>query len=134
MYGNWKEHLDIFLCFLISVVVILKRWCLISVTHTCAHPEMPVPKIRNRICGIMVSVLSLSAVDRGFEPRSGKTKDYKIGICCFSTKHAALSRFVWRKGLQWRRLHLLFFYRSYQVLLTDVVIIPRWAIQAPGSL
>jgi hypothetical protein len=34
----------------------------------------------------MVSVLSLSAVDRGFESRSGKTKDYKIGICCFSTK------------------------------------------------
>jgi hypothetical protein len=27
-----------------------------------------------------------------------------------------------------------FFYRSYQVLLTDVVIIPRWAIQAPGIL
>jgi hypothetical protein len=27
-----------------------------------------------------------------------------------------------------------FFYRSYQVLLTDVVIIPRSAIQAPGSL
>jgi len=26
------------------------------------------------------------------------------------------------------------FYRSYQVLLTDVVIIPRWAIQALGSL
>jgi len=33
-----------------------------------------------------------SAVDNGFETRSGKTKDYKIGICCFSTKHAALSR------------------------------------------
>jgi uncharacterized protein with von Willebrand factor type A (vWA) domain len=29
---------------------------------------------------------------------------------------------------------VIFFYRSYQVLLTDVVIIPRWAIQAPGSL
>jgi hypothetical protein len=28
---------------------------------------------------------------------------------------------------------LLFFDRSYQVLLTDVII-PRWAIQAPGSL
>ena len=40
----------------------------------------------------MVSVLSFSVVDRGFEPRSGKTKDYKIGICCFSAKHAALSR------------------------------------------
>jgi hypothetical protein len=34
----------------------------------------------------------MSAVDRGFEPRSGQTKDYKIGICCFSAKHAALRR------------------------------------------
>ena len=37
----------------------------------------------------MVSVLASSAVDRGFKPRSGQTKDYKIGICCFSAKHAA---------------------------------------------
>ena len=28
---------------------------------------------------IMVSMFASSAVDRGFEPRSGKTKDYKIG-------------------------------------------------------
>jgi hypothetical protein len=35
------------------------------------------------IAGIMVSVLSLSAVERGFDPRLGQTKDYKIGICCF---------------------------------------------------
>ena len=28
-------------------------------------------------------------VDRGFVPRSGQTKDYKIGICCFSAKHEA---------------------------------------------
>ena len=34
----------------------------------------------------------LSAVDRGFEPRSSRTKDYKIGICCFSTKHTALEK------------------------------------------
>ena len=40
----------------------------------------------------MVSVLSSSAVDRGFEPRSGQTKDYRIGICFFSAKHAALRR------------------------------------------
>ena len=40
----------------------------------------------------MVSVLASSAVDRGFEPRSGQAKDYKIGSCCFSTKHAALRR------------------------------------------
>ena len=38
----------------------------------------------------MVSVLASSAVDRGFEPWSGQTKDYKIDICCFSSKHAAL--------------------------------------------
>ena len=40
----------------------------------------------------MVSVLASSAVDRGFEPRSDQTKDYTIGICCFSAKHAALRR------------------------------------------
>jgi hypothetical protein len=40
----------------------------------------------------MVRVLTSSVVDRGLEPLSGQTKDYKIGICCFSTKHAALRR------------------------------------------
>ena len=44
----------------------------------------------NRIGGVMVSMLSSSAVARAFESRSGQTKDYKIGICCFFTKHAAL--------------------------------------------
>jgi hypothetical protein len=43
-----------------------------------------------KIGGVMVSMLASSAVDRGSEPRSGKTKDYKIVICCFSAKHAAL--------------------------------------------
>jgi len=40
----------------------------------------------------MVSVLASSAVDRGSEPRSGQTKDYEIGICCYSAKQAALRR------------------------------------------
>jgi hypothetical protein len=31
-------------------------------------------------------------VDHLFEPRSGQTKDYAIGICCFSAKHAALRK------------------------------------------
>ena len=44
----------------------------------------------SRIGGVMVGVLVSSVVDRGFEPQLGKTKDYKIGICCFSAKHAAL--------------------------------------------
>jgi hypothetical protein len=39
----------------------------------------------------MVSVLASSVVDCRFEPRSGQTKDYNIGICCFSAKYAALS-------------------------------------------
>ena len=46
----------------------------------------------NRIGDVMVSVLASSVVDPGFEPRSGHTKDYKIGVCCFSAKHAALRR------------------------------------------
>jgi hypothetical protein len=46
--------------------------------------------IRDTIGGVMVSVLASSAVDRGFG--SGQTKDYNIGICFFSTKHAVLRR------------------------------------------
>ena len=38
----------------------------------------------------MVSEHTSSAIDRGFEPQSGQTKDYKIGMCCFSAKHAKL--------------------------------------------
>ena len=38
----------------------------------------------------MVGIIAFRAVDCGLEPRSGQTKDYKIGICCFSIKHAAL--------------------------------------------
>ena len=45
--------------------------------------------LRDRIGGVMVSVLAPSVVDRGFEPRSGQTKDYKIGIWCFPAKHAS---------------------------------------------
>jgi hypothetical protein len=45
----------------------------------------------------MVSVLASSVVDRGFEPQSGQNKDYKIGICCFSTKDTVLRR----KSKEW---------------------------------
>jgi hypothetical protein len=46
-------------------------------------------------------MLVSSVVDRGFEPRSGQTKDYKIGIDCFSAKHAALKR----KSKDWLARH-----------------------------
>ena len=40
----------------------------------------------------MVSVIASSAVDRGFEPRSGQTTDYELDMRCFSAKHTALRR------------------------------------------
>ena len=46
---------------------------------------------------VMVSVLLSSAVDRGLEPRSGQSKDNKIGTCYFFAMHAAL----WRKSKGW---------------------------------
>jgi hypothetical protein len=36
----------------------------------------PNPSNINRIDGVMVSMLASSEIDRGFDPRSGKTKDY----------------------------------------------------------
>jgi hypothetical protein len=35
-------------------------------------------------------ILLVMLVDGGFEPQSHQTKDYKIGIYCFSAKHATL--------------------------------------------
>ena len=47
---------------------------------------------QNHIGGVMFSMLASSVVDYGFDPWSGQTKDYEIGICCFCAKHAALRR------------------------------------------
>ena len=38
----------------------------------------------------LFSMQVLSVADRWFEPRSRKPRDYVIGMCWFSTKHAAL--------------------------------------------
>ena len=45
----------------------------------------------------MVNVLASNGVDRWFEPWSGQTKYYNIGICCISAKHAALRS----KNIDW---------------------------------
>ena len=37
-------------------------------------------------------MLASSAINREFEARSRRTKDYKIGICCFSAKNATLRK------------------------------------------
>ena len=51
-----------------------------------------IPFSINCIGDVMVGAFASSVVDRGFESCSGQTKDYKIGICCFSAKHTALRR------------------------------------------
>ena len=57
------------------------------------HPAVNIFKlVLNLIGGVMLSVLASSAINRGFKPWSSQIKDYKIGICCFSDKHAALRR------------------------------------------
>ena len=58
-------------------------------------------KIGNRIGSVMVSVLTSSAINCGYEPRSGQTKEYQIGICCFSAKKASLRR----KSKDWLALN-----------------------------
>jgi hypothetical protein len=51
------------------------------------------------ICAFIASMNSnrIEWVDRGFEPRLGPTKNYAIGICCFSVKHAALRGQLFKK-------------------------------------
>ena len=45
----------------------------------------------------MVRMLASSAVDREVETQSSQTKDFIIGICCFSAKHTSLRR----KSKEW---------------------------------
>jgi hypothetical protein len=54
--------------------------------------------------GVVANVLTSSEVDRGFGPRSNQTKDYKSGICSFSTKHAALRRKT-KDWLAWKEVY-----------------------------
>ena len=61
----------------------------VLINETSKFDKIQLP---NLIDGVVVNVFDSSAVDRGFESRSGQTKDYKIGICFFSAKHAALRR------------------------------------------
>ena len=40
----------------------------------------------------MIYMFTSSVIDCGLEPWLGQNEDYKIGICCFCAKHAALRR------------------------------------------
>jgi hypothetical protein len=45
---------------------------------------------QNDIGCVIVGVLASNVIVRWTKPRSGQTKDYKIGVCCFTTKHSVL--------------------------------------------
>ena len=90
-----KNKLLIFMYSIINIKTILFIYnCISGVIKTILF-------IYNCISGVIKTILFIynriggiidSEVDCGFEPRSGQTKDYKIGICCFFAKHAALRR------------------------------------------
>ena len=92
-YVRWKG-----LCDLSTLIQTVKHdniyliWCHVFILFM----------LWNHIGGVMVSVLASSAVDRGFEPRSGQTKNYKISICCFSVKSAAVKKKS-KDWLAWNR-------------------------------
>jgi hypothetical protein len=76
-------------------IVLRVHFCPTEIKETTCNlgtKDFQISIFRNRIGGKMVSVLASSAGDRGLKPWSGQTKDFKIGICCFSAKHAALRR------------------------------------------
>ena len=41
---------------------------------------------------VIVGVLASCAIDRGFESRSGQTKDYQLVFVAYNAKHAKLRR------------------------------------------
>ena len=41
---------------------------------------------------VFACVLASSVIEHGSDSRSGQTKDYGIGICCFFAKHEAIRR------------------------------------------
>jgi hypothetical protein len=59
---------------------------------TWRMPILHKPFCISFLCSVMVSVLASSAIDCGYELRSCQTKEYKIGVCCFSAENAALRR------------------------------------------
>ena len=67
-----------------TVQIILNIWFSFNLVNNILYPL--------KSGGVMVSMFASSAKYRGFEPWSGKTKDCKIGIWCFSARHAALRR------------------------------------------
>ena len=99
----YKYSLFIHGCFLIEVLLLVYKWLYLihskispfiimiffplhSRLKTCTFNNDLYIIHNNYICGVMVSVLASSVLDRRFQLRLGQTKDFKICICCFFTK------------------------------------------------
>ena len=78
--------------------------------------------LRNHLGSVMVSVLASSSVDRGFDPRLGLTKDYTIGICCFSAMNTAL-----RRKSKYRWLGIRIMCPSGTTCLCPRIVVFQWA-------
>ena len=91
-FEEWFYFLEQYQNEMVALVAILLPRSLIVTFFTCSQVLLHAKSPYNYNGGVMVSVLASSMVDHGFEPRSGQIMDYKIGICCFSAKQAALRR------------------------------------------
>ena len=75
---------------------IKKKWITQSKCYQIAWSQLKfkgfIPFLFQPHGGVMGRMILSSVVDRGCEPRWGQTKDYKIGVCCFSIKHTVLRK------------------------------------------
>jgi hypothetical protein len=69
----------------LSIVIYVDNICIRWKTDQKCSPK-------TLIGSVIVSVLSSSAVDRGFESRSGQTKDYQLVFVAYNAKRTELRR------------------------------------------
>ena len=58
--------------------------------HRHCHIIFYFKTVCNRIGGILVTMLALSALEQGQELWSGQTKYHEIGICCLYSEHTVI--------------------------------------------
>jgi hypothetical protein len=75
MIKMWREITDFFYVQKIKIWFLLLNGRSLNDMNVCLGRVHAASYNTNRIGGVMVRVLASSAVDRGFEPRSGHTKD-----------------------------------------------------------
>ena len=65
----------------------LQTWCHVKLSIICLTFFL---SGQDHLCSVIVSLFASSVESHGLDPQLGQTKDIKIGIWCFSTKHPAL--------------------------------------------